>query len=270
MSAAGLLDLTVKHPRYALDPSFYDMIRAARPHHRLVEGFVIPPYSGRGTRVRRGQTLRVIQETGPQIGDVAFWNAENPREYFGAMRTWLVEGWIIRVYTRLWSELPWFRPMMTCIEDTVKTEPESEFHHHFMGVHCSPEAAEMRFGTPGLNACLVNLLQAIEPFGLTEKDLRENINVHEKNRSDPETGKRRITHGDGKAGDYIEFFAEMDLIVGVSVCPFGDGTGNPTLRTKDAVRPLRVEVYDTGVEPKPFPRWTNWRRSRTGADGRTE
>jgi uncharacterized protein YcgI (DUF1989 family) len=156
------LDLTVKHPRYALDKDFYDKVRIGRSGHRLVEQFVIPPYNGRGVRVRKGHTVRIIQESGPQIGDVGFWNADNHRESFAAMRTWLVEGWIIRVNTRLWSDLPWFRPMVTCTADTVVTDPGTEFHHHFMGVHCSPEAAEMRFGIAGLNACLLNLLQAIE------------------------------------------------------------------------------------------------------------
>jgi uncharacterized protein YcgI (DUF1989 family) len=256
------LDLTVKHPRYALDKDFYDKVRIGRSGHRLVEQFVIPPYNGRGVRVRKGHTVRIIQESGPQIGDVGFWNADNHRESFAAMRTWLVEGWIIRVNTRLWSDLPWFRPMVTCTADTVVTDPGTEFHHHFMGVHCSPEAAEMRFGIAGLNACLLNLLQAIEPFGVKEENLRENINVHEKNRSDPMTGKRTITRGDGKPGDYIEFFAEMDLIVGVSVCPFGDGTGNPTRSGRSLVHPLRVQVYDTGIVPKAFPAWTDWRGRR--------
>jgi uncharacterized protein YcgI (DUF1989 family) len=254
--AGGPDDEGALHPRYRCDVAFYDRVRAAKPNYVLVQQFVIPPYSGRGMIVRCGQTFRVIEETGPQIADVAFWNANDPGESFAAMRTWLVEGWIIRKNTRLWSELPFFRPMMTCVDDTVVTEPGTDFHHHFMGVHCSTEAAEMRFGQRGLNGCRLNLLQAIEPFGLTERNLRENVNVHEKNRSVPETGRRTIARGDEKPGDYIEFYAEMDLIVGVSVCPFGDGLATPTLWREQVCRPLRIEVYDTGIAPKAFPAWT--------------
>lgn len=253
------IDMSQKHPRFQLDRAFYDRVRAAKPTFRLVEKLVIPPYNGRGFRVQKGQTFRVINEVGPQIADVAFWNAQNPRETFGGTRTWLVEGWIIRVYTRLWSELPWFRPMMTCVEDTVQSPPDVDYHHHFLGNHCSPESNEMKFGVAGLNGCRVNLLQAIEPLGLTEDDLRENINVHEKNRADPVTGLRSIWQGDGKPGDYIEFYAEMDLLVGVSVCPWGDGSKTPIMRGPDVVFPLAIEVYETGIEPKEFPRWTDWR-----------
>jgi hypothetical protein len=258
------LDLATKHPSYQLDKDFYDILRSARLRFKRLDSFTIPPYRGRGFLVKGGHTFRVIEETGPQIGDVAFWNAQNSQEYFSAMCTWLVEGWIIRPFTRLWSELPWFRPMMTCLEDTVRSEEDGDYHHHFMGTHCTPETVEMGYGVSGLNACRLNLLEAIEPFGLEEGNLRENINVHEKDRLDPRTGQRSITRGDGRPGDYIEFYAEMDLLVAVSVCPFGDGSANPTMYKSDVVRPLRIEIYDTGIQPKPFPMWSDWRRTWTG------
>jgi uncharacterized protein YcgI (DUF1989 family) len=106
-----------------------------------------------------------------------------------------------------------------------------------------------------MNGCRLNLLQAIEPFGLSETDLRENINVHEKDRLDPITGMRSIARGDGQAGDYIEFFAEVDLLVAVSVCPFGDGSRNPTMNGPEVVRPVGFEIYETGLLPNHFPSW---------------
>ena len=71
-------DLTEKGPAFRLDQGFYDAVRAAKPRYRLIERFTIPPYSGQGFMVRRGQTFRVVEETGSQIGDVAFWNAHDP------------------------------------------------------------------------------------------------------------------------------------------------------------------------------------------------
>lgn len=268
LDASGRGDLAKKRPEYQLDRDFYETVRAAKPRYQLLDRFIISPYTGRGFLVKKGQTFRVVEVAGPQIGDVAFWNAANPEECFGGMRTWLVEGWIIKLYTRLWSELPWFRPMMTCVEDTVTPQTESNYHHHFLGTHCAPETLQMGYGADGLNACRLNLLEAIEPFGLSETNLRENINVHEKDRLDPVTGRRSITRGDGKAGDYVEFFAEVDLLVAVSVCPFGDGSVDPTMYPADAVRPLGVEIYDTGIKPKPFPTWTEWRENQTASGSR--
>lgn len=247
-----------------MDIAFYKMVRDARPGYEPVDTFLIPPYSGRGFGVKAGQTFRVIEDSGPQIGDVAFWSADDPKECFAAMRTWLVEGWIVRPFTRLWSELPWFRPMMTCIEDTVRVEEGADYHYHFIGAHCSPEAMERRFGLANWNGCRLNLLQAIEPFGLGERDLRENVNVHEKNRLDLTTGLRSIAKGECQPGDYIEFYAEMNLIVAVSVCPFGDGSGNPTVPGETTMRALRIEIYDTGIKPRAAPTWTEWRAKGRG------
>lgn len=248
------LDMSAKHPRFALNRGFYDRVREAKPHFRLLDEFIIRPYSGRGFKIKEGHAFRVVQVTAPQIADVAFWNADNPKEYFSAMRTWLAEGWIIRPNTRLWSDLPWFRPMMTCLTDTVPSEPGAEYHHHFVGNQCSAESNEMRFGVAGLNGCRLNLLQAIEPFGLIVEDIRENINLHEKNRADPITSMRRIGPGNGRPGDYIEFYTELPLIVGVSACPYGNGLKTPMMA--DACSPLRIEIYDTGIAPTEFPRWT--------------
>jgi uncharacterized protein YcgI (DUF1989 family) len=261
-----LQSLATKQPPYQLDRAFYEKVQLAKLHYTRVEKLVIPPYSGRGFIVKKGQTFRVIQETGPQIADVAFWNAHNRKERFNTMQTWQVEGWVVLPFTRLWSDLPWFRPMMTCVDDTVDKGRGHEYHHHFIGTHCSPERVEMRSGLPGLNGCRLNLLQGIEPFGLTEDDLRDNINVHEKDRLDPKTGRRSIGPSDGNPGDYIEFYAEMDLLVSVSTCPFADGssTSNPTRYRERLVRPLGIEVYETGIEPKAFPAWTDWRPAWTG------
>lgn len=260
------LDLGKQYQQaYRLDRDFYDQIRGARPHYQQAMKFSIPPFSGRGFTVNRGQVFRVIEETGPQIGAVAFWNANDPREGFIAGRTMAAVACFIQPYTRLFSDVPWFRPMATCLEDTVVTEPPgSEFHHHSVGGSCSPETMEMRFGVAGLNACRLNLLQAIEKFGLGEKDLHDTVNVHQKTCLDRKTGRIFVSPGDGRPGDYIEFFAEMDLLVAVSVCPFGDGSADPVMYEAGLVRPLGIEVYDTGTEPKPFPMWTDWRRTWTG------
>lgn len=260
------LDLaTAKQPSYQLDRNFYEKIRATKLRRELADKFVIAPYSGRGFLVNKGQVFRVIEETGPQIGAVAFWNAHDPRESFISGRTMAADACFIQQYTQLWSDVPWFRPMVTCLEDTVVTNPPGgAFHHHSVGTHCSPETVQMRFGITGSNACWLNLLQAIEPFGLGEKDLHDSVTLHQKTHLDPKTGKIFAARGDGKPGDYIEFYAEMDLVVAVSVCPFGDGSANPTMYEAGVVRPLGIEIYDTGIAPKAFPTWTNWRPAWTG------
>jgi uncharacterized protein YcgI (DUF1989 family) len=259
-------DLTKRQPRYEADRTFYDKVRAAQPQYKLVDKFSIAPYNGRGFMVKKGQTFRVIEEAGPQVGAVAFWNADDSKETFLAASTWGHEGVFVKVYSRMLSGLPWFRPMLTCVEDTVVTEsPHADYHHHFMGSHCSPELIEMWFAHRHANACRLNLLEAIEPFGLEEKDLHDNINVHQKvHLGDMKAGRICTERSDSKRGDYIEFYAELNMLVAVSVCPFGDGTGDPTRPEETKVQPLGIEIYETGIAPQGFPKWTDWRPAWDG------
>ena len=258
--------LTFESGQSVLDKTFYDNLRAARPQYKAVDKFVIPPFNGRGVIVKNGQTFRVIEAEGPQAAAVAFWSAENPKEFYAPIRNRTGEGLFIKVYTRLWSEVPWFRPMMTCIDDTVANpSADSGYHHHWVvASHCSSESFEMRSGRTGINSCHLNLLQAVEPFGLGEEHLWESINVHQKVRLSPDDGKWYGARSDSKKGDYIEFYAEIDLLVAISVCPFGDNTRFGSTPDGDEVLPLAVEIYDTGIQPIESPKWTDWRPSWTG------
>ena len=252
-----LRDISAQPPRYRLDKTFYDEVRAAKPGYRLVERFVIPGFSGRGFTLKAGQTFRVIQEEGPQVGDVVLYNAQDPRESFRSVPTWALEGWFLKRDTRLWSDLPWLRPMATCVEETLDFKrPNCEYHHQVVASQCSPEAVEMRWGQVGINVCRLNLLQAIEPFGLTDQDIFDNLDVFQNWVLDTRSGRFANAPNDWGAGEYIEFYAEMDLIVGISVCPTGDNTRNWAIYGEDVVLPLGIEVYDTGIEPKGFPAWS--------------
>lgn len=252
-------------PRYKIDRAFYDKVRDARLQYRPVDRFTIPVNNGQGFHVKRGQTFRVVIVDGPQISDVTFWNAQNPGEFLDIGRTLGLEGWFVKPYSRLWSQVPWFRPMATCLEDTViQKDTELGYHHHFLGSHCAPEIYELRSGRVGLNACHLMLLQSIEPFGLKEVNILHNLNIHQKARIDPDTGKTYCAVSDSRPGDYIEFYAEIDLLVAATVCPNGDGILDGTNPSEVALHPVLIEVCDTGIQPREFPGWTNWRQTWNG------
>jgi len=77
---------------------------------------------------------------------------------------------------------------------------------------------------------------------------------------DAESGKLFGARTASEPGDFIEFYANMDLLVAVSVCPNGDGIAHQAA----VVRPIGIEIYDTGIEPPEFPKWTDWRKSWKG------
>ena len=261
----ALRDFTLLTPQAQLDREFYEGLRSGSGQFPLAERFVIPPYEGRGFRVNKGQSFRIVQEEGVQIGDTCFWNAHNPNERYSMGRTWAIEGWAVKTFTRLWSDVPWLRPMATCIEDTVVTSPEDVgFYHHWLGTHSATEWTEMRVGIPGVNSCHLNFVQAIAPFGLTEANIADNLNLFQKMKPDPESGKIGAALSESKKGDYIEFYAEIDLLVAVTVCPNGDNTRYYSVPDRDVVRHLGIEIYDTGTTPSEFPTWTDWRPTWSG------
>ncbi len=170
----------------------------------------------------------------------------------------VLEGVHMKKLSRLWSTMPKFRPMATVLEETVSSRG-SPPHNIALGSFCTTESWELFTGMKGHNSCYMNGLQAIEPFGLSEYDLHDNLNVHMYVKIDGNTGDVSVEKTQCEKGDYIEFYAEIDLLVVLSVCPEGDGS---SLRSGEiTVRPLEVEVYDTYVEPKPFPEWSDWRPS---------
>ena len=57
-------------------------------------------------------------------------------------------------------------------------------------------------------------------------------------------------------GEFVELYAEIDLLVLAVHCPYGDQSGPPM---DVDYYPIELEVYDTGVAPQPSPRWHDWR-----------
>ena len=123
--------------------------------------------------------------------------------------------------------------------------------HDLLGTRCDPYVNKLLTGQDFHFHCHSNLVRAVMPFGLTEFDVHDVLNVFQV------TG---LNHDDlyfmrdcpAKAGDYLEFFAEIDLLCALSTCPGGDLSvplWGPEARDPiDVCRPLSVEVYRLAPE----------------------
>jgi len=100
------------------DHGFYNNI-ASSPR-KLEQAFLIPPRSGKAWTVPAGSIVRFSTPEGPQVGDLNIWNLVNPRERFWAARTRQLQASHVSVYDRLWSCLPFLRPMVTIVADSLK------------------------------------------------------------------------------------------------------------------------------------------------------
>ena len=95
--------------------------------------------------------------------------------------------------------------------------------------------------------CHSNLTRAILPYGLTEFDVHDVLNVFQITGLN-EDGKYFMEASPARPKDYIEFFAEIDLLCALSTCPGGDLSTwawgeNEGGNMRDVCRPIHVDVW---------------------------
>lgn len=109
----GLLGSPIK-----ADQGLYADI-GATASRELVEAFILPIRSGRAWTVPKGHICRLTTPNGPQVGDLNIWNLHNPRERFWAARTRQLHRSHVSTFDRLWSCLPYLRPLVTITGDSL-------------------------------------------------------------------------------------------------------------------------------------------------------
>jgi uncharacterized protein YcgI (DUF1989 family) len=123
-----------------VDKSFYDRL-ASDGGRELVERFVLPIRSGRAWEVPAGYLCRISTPEGPQVGDLNVWNRHNPRERLWASRTRQLQAAHVTRYDRLWSTLPYLRPLLTVVADSLESYGEDGDGgrvHDLLGTRCDP------------------------------------------------------------------------------------------------------------------------------------
>ncbi|TMF94842.1 MAG: urea carboxylase-associated family protein, partial [Chloroflexi bacterium] len=109
--------------RLDIDRGFYERIARATGRRRRVHEHIVPIRSGYAWPVKAGCVVRIVTVEGPQVCDLNLWNVYNPRERFWAARTRQLQGAHVTTFDRLWSCLPYLRPMVTITNDTLPTTP---------------------------------------------------------------------------------------------------------------------------------------------------
>lgn len=173
-----------------VDKAFYTSLAntASSPSSRtLIDSFTIPIRSGRAWTVPTGCIVKISTPEGPQVGDLNIWNLNNPRERFWAARTRQLHASHVTVNDRLWSCLPYLRPLVTIIADSLKDYGVDKWGgrcHDLLGMwssslktwallmalqgtRCDPYVNTMLTGDSYDFHCHSNLTRAVAPFGLT-------------------------------------------------------------------------------------------------------
>lgn len=240
----------VCYPPETLVPADLPLYRAARASAQKVHETVVPPRDARCFRVPAGSFFRISSVEGPQVGDLNLWNVDDLTERFYSGKTRALHGTHITTGDRMWSSFPTLRPMATVVDDTLSWYGIDDFGgsvHDVIGTRCDPYTGNLLAGTQYHHCCHSNLTRALaDETGLTlaeaEGFVHDVLNVFMCTGFTRDTGQYFMKASPVRPGDYIEFFAEIDLLGALSACPGGDCSSEHSSDVA-ACHPLLVEVF---------------------------
>src|SRR5437763_4325281 len=208
----------------AADPALYGPIGRETAGRTLVRSVVIPVRSGRAWTAPVGSVVRFSIIEGPQVLDLNLWNRHDPRERFWAARTRQFYGAHVTTGDRLWSNLPFLRPLATIVADSVAYDRDADGAgcHDLLGPRCDPYVNQLLNGTAYDFHCHSNLVRAVLPHWLAEFDVHGVINIFQVTGLREDGERDFMKTSPAKVGDYFELFCELDLLLAVSTCPGGD------------------------------------------------
>lgn len=188
---------------------------------------IIEKQTGTAFKLKRGQKLKVIDPKGEQVSDMVLFNAEDPREKISSGKTLdFEESILITEGNFLWSNRS--RKMMKILEDT-------NGRNDFLLAPCSPETFKIMYNNPEYHpSCFENLYTNLKQFDIEPDDVPTAFNIFMNVQFD-EQGKLSVDPPLSKAGDYVLFEAQMDLIVALTACSAEDSNNG-------SFKPIHYEI----------------------------
>lgn len=170
----------------------------------------IEPQSGTSFKLKQGGKLKIIDPKGEQVSDMVLFNSEDTREKLSSGKTLDFEETVfITEGNFLWSNRS--NKMMKIVRD-------SNGRNDFLLAPCSPETFQVMYKNPHYHpSCFENLYTNLEKYQIMPDDIPTAFNIFMNVQIAP-NGQLSVKPPLSKAGDYILFEAQMDLIVGLTAC----------------------------------------------------
>jgi len=221
-----------------------------RKDMEMVMELVIPPRDARTFIVPAGHFFRIVSIDGPQVGDLNLWSRNNLNEQFYSGKTRALHGTHVSTGDQLWSSFPFLRPMATITFDTLDWygwDDDGGSVHDVIGTRCDPYTHKLLSGNNYHHCCHSNLARALahetnkSPTEIEDK-IHDVLNVFMCTGFTKDTHQYFMKASPVRPGDYLEFFAEIDLLGALSSCPGGDCSST---HSSDEAKcyPLKVEIY---------------------------
>ncbi len=232
--------------------------RALRDGMELVDTIIIPARDAATFDVPSGHFFRIISTEGSQVGDLNLFNANDLKEHFYTGKTRALNGTHLGLGDQLYSSFPYLRPIATITHDSLDWYGFDEFGgsvHDVIGTRCDPYTNNLLTdGGQYHHCCHSNLTRALAKTTGMSLDEAENhvhdvLNVFMCTGFTRDTGQYFMKASPVRPGDYIEFFAEIDLLGCLSACPGGDCSSEHS-SDKAACYPLLVAIYKVAHRPE--------------------
>ena len=235
--------------------------RALRDSLELVETVIVPPREAETWLVPAGHFCRILCSEGPQVGDLNLFNAHDLKERLYTGKTRALNGTHVGLGDQLFSNFPYLRPIATITHDTLDWYGFDEFGgavHDVIGTRCDPYTHNLlSHGGQYHHCCHSNLTRALaKKTGMAPREAESHVhdvlNVFMCTGFTRDTGQYFMKASPVRPGDYLEFFAEIDLLGCMSACPGGDCSAEHSSDTA-ACHPMVVQI----LRPKGLPDgWT--------------
>ena len=239
------------YPNNNLENKNLDILHNARKYIKQIDEVLIPPRDAKTFNVEKGNFFRIESVEGPQVGDLNLFQANNFDEKFYSGKTRALYGTHISVGDKMFSSFPYLRSLATVTWDTLDWydyDEDGGSVHDVIGTRCDPYTSKLLSGNDYHYCCHSNLTRALVneksmDIKDAEKIIHDVLNVFMLTGFTNDTNQYFMKASPARPGDYLEFFAETDLLGVLSACPGGD-CGSEHSSDVAKCFPLRVSIWN--------------------------
>jgi hypothetical protein len=240
----------VCYPIDDLKETNLSILHGARNSLKNIGEIIIPPRDAKTFEVKKGQFFRIESIEGPQVGDLNIFQADNLEEKFYSGKTRALYGTHLSTGDRMLSSFPYLRSLATITWDTLDWygyDKDGGSVHDVIGTRCDPYTSKLLSDENYHYCCHSNLTRALVnekgiKLGEAEKLVHDVLNVFMCTGFTNDTKQYFMKSSPVRPGDYLEFFAETDLIGVLSTCPGGD-CGSEHSSDNAKCYPLKVSIW---------------------------
>ena len=240
----------VCYPNDTVDDNL-EILHEARKHIKKINEIIIPPRDAKTFKIKAHSFFRIESVEGPQVGDLNIFQADNLDEKFYSGKTRALYGTHISVGDKMFSSFPYLRSLATITWDTLDWygyDKDGGSVHDVIGTRCDPYTSKLISGSDYHHCCHSNITRAlVKEKGLSkdevEKIVHDVLNVFMLTGFTNDTKQYFMKSSPVRPGDFLEFFAETDLLGVLSTCPGGD-CGSQHSSDIAKCYPLKVSIWD--------------------------